>query len=40
MRRVGVAELERIHLPLAGDGTTVDMILCLTVYYSFLGGEI
>jgi hypothetical protein len=35
-----IAELERIHLPLAADGTTVDMILCMTVYYSFLGGEI
>lgn len=35
-----IAELERLHLPLAADGKTVDMILCLTVYYSFLGGEI
>jgi hypothetical protein len=35
-----IAELERLHLPLAADGTTVDMILCLTVYYSFFGGEI
>jgi hypothetical protein len=35
-----IAKLERLHLPLAGDGTTVDMILCLTVYFSFLGDEI
>ncbi|SRR6266851_475806 len=35
-----IAELERLHLPLAADGVTVDMILCLTVYYSFLGNEI
>jgi PAS domain len=35
-----IAELERLHLPLAADGQTVDMILCLTVYYSFIGNEI
>jgi len=35
-----IAELERLHLPLAADGKTGDMILCLTVYYSFFGGEI
>jgi hypothetical protein len=35
-----IAELERIHLPLAADGVTVNMILCLTVYYSFVGKEI
>jgi hypothetical protein len=35
-----IAELERLHLPPAADGETVDMILCLTVYYTFLGNEI
>jgi PAS domain-containing protein len=35
-----IAELERLHLPLAADGVDVNMILCLTVYYSLAGGEI
>lgn len=26
-------ELERVRLPLARDGSTVDMILCLTIFY-------
>ncbi|HTZ79084.1 MAG TPA: PAS domain-containing protein [Stellaceae bacterium] len=33
-------ELERIFLPLAGDGTRVDILLCMTVYYSLDGREI
>lgn len=32
--------LERIFLPLAADGRTVDMLLCLTVYYSTDGRDI
>lgn len=27
------AELERLYLPLASDGETVDMILAITVFY-------
>ena len=27
------AELERLYLPLADDGMTVDMILAITVFY-------
>ena len=33
-------ELERVRLPLARDGTTVDMILCLTVFFDKEGNEI
>lgn len=33
-------ELERVRLPLARDGKTVDMILCLTVFYDKEGKEI
>ena len=33
-------ELERVRLPLARDGKTVDMILCLTVFYDKTGKEI
>jgi len=33
-------ELERIFLPLASDGVRVDILLCLTVYYSLDGREI
>ncbi len=33
-------ELERPLLPLAGDGTTVDIILCLTVFYTTRGEPI
>jgi hypothetical protein len=32
-----VAELERLLLPLAADGQTVDIVLCMTVFYSFAG---
>ena len=33
-------ELERVRLPLARDGETVDMILCLTIFYDQHGKEI
>jgi hypothetical protein len=33
-------ELERLFLPLASDGTTVDIILCLTVFYTSDGKDI
>jgi hypothetical protein len=33
-------ELERVRLPLASDGKTVDMILCLTVFFDETGREI
>lgn len=33
-------ELERVRLPLARDGRTVDMILCLTVFFDKEGNEI
>lgn len=33
-------ELERVRLPLARDGATVDMILCLTVFFDKEGNEI
>jgi hypothetical protein len=33
-------ELERLFLPLAGDGVTVDIILCLTVFYTPEGKDI
>ncbi|WP_119422647.1 PAS domain-containing protein [Desertibaculum subflavum] len=35
-----VRELERVILPLAGDGAEVDMFLCLTVFYMSDGGAI
>ncbi len=35
-----VFELERLFLPLAADGSTVDMLLCMTVFYSLDGLEI
>jgi hypothetical protein len=31
------SELERIFLPLAQDGKTVDILLCLTIYYTSTG---
>ena len=34
-----IFELERIFLPLAADGATVDMLLCLTVFYESTGEE-
>jgi len=34
-----VYELERIFLPLAADGATVDVLLCLTVFYRSTGEE-
>lgn len=33
-------ELERVRLPLARDSETVDMILCLTIFYDQEGKEI
>jgi hypothetical protein len=33
-------ELERLFLPLAADGRSVDMLLCMTVFYSLDGLEI
>jgi hypothetical protein len=33
-------ELERIRLPLAADGKTVDMILCVTIFFDKTGREI
>ena len=33
-------ELERLFLPLASDGTTVDILLCLTVFYTPEGKDI
>ena len=33
-------ELERVRMPLARDGKTVDMILCLTVFFDKDGKEI
>lgn len=35
-----VRELERVILPLASDGATVDMFLCLTVFYMSDGSDI
>ena len=35
-----VRELERVILPLAADGATVDMFLCLTVFYMSDGSDI
>jgi hypothetical protein len=35
-----IAELERVHLPMARDGAEVDMLLCLSVLYDSLGTEI
>jgi len=35
-----MAELERLFLPLAADGASVDMLLCLTVFYAADGREI
>jgi hypothetical protein len=34
-----IFELERIYLPLAADGVTVDMLLCLSVLYESSGKE-
>lgn len=34
-----VYELERIFLPLAADGVSVDVLLCLTVFYRSTGEE-
>jgi hypothetical protein len=34
-----VYELERIFLPLAADGVSVDVLLCLTVFYKSTGEE-
>ena len=34
-----VYEIERIFLPLAADGATVDVLLCLTVFYKSTGEE-
>jgi len=33
-------ELERLYLPLAADGSTVDTLLCLTVFYTLGGADI
>ncbi len=33
-------ELERLFLPLASDGVHVDILLCLTVYFTLDGREI
>jgi len=33
-------ELERLLVPLAGDGTRVDIVLCLTVFYTTRGEPI
>ncbi|HUN48254.1 MAG TPA: PAS domain-containing protein [Stellaceae bacterium] len=33
-------ELERLYLPLAADGSTVDMLLCMTVFYTLGGVDI
>ncbi len=35
-----VSEIERIALPLATDGGTVDAMLCLTVFFTFDGHEV
>lgn len=35
-----VRELERVIMPLAADGETVDMFLCLTVFYMADGSEV
>jgi len=35
-----LAEIEGVLLPLATDGSEVDMILCLTVFYDSAGKEI
>jgi hypothetical protein len=35
-----VTELERLSLPLASDGVTVDVMLCLTVFYTLDGKEV
>lgn len=35
-----VSELERIALPLATDGATVDGMLCLTVFFTLDGREV
>lgn len=37
---VSMFELERLFLPLAADGSTVDMLLCMTVFYSLNGLDI
>ncbi|HXP75345.1 MAG TPA: PAS domain-containing protein [Stellaceae bacterium] len=34
-----VFEIERIYLPLAADGSAVDMLLCLSVLYESTGKE-
>jgi len=34
-----IFELERLYLPLAGDGARVDMLLNLTVFYTSTGAE-
>ncbi len=34
-----VYEIERIYLPLAADGATVDVLLCMTVFYKSTGEE-
>jgi len=34
-----VYEIERIFLPLAADGVSVDVLLCLTVFYKSTGEE-
>jgi hypothetical protein len=33
-------ELERLFLPLATNGSSVDMLLCMTVFYSLDGLDI
>lgn len=38
--RSEIFELERIFLPLASDGTSVDIVLCLTVFYSPEGKDL
>jgi hypothetical protein len=34
-----VYEIERIYLPLAADGVSVDVLLCMTVFYKSTGEE-
>jgi hypothetical protein len=38
--RSEMAELERLFVPLAADGATVDIIMCLTVFFGSNGREL
>jgi hypothetical protein len=38
--RTEMAELERLFVPLAADGTNVDIIMCLSIFFNHQGREL